>query len=143
MLLVGCSSEKLSEAVIHEEKTAPNELLTEDLVAHKAFNQNELEELWEHYNLSEALPPIKWKESSLLFIAAYESSSCPHAIINEEFRTEEKKIHYQTKEHEGDCTMDASPKTIVTKIQRSKADNLSKVQLGNKLGKIHTEKLYH
>ncbi|MCP3026476.1 hypothetical protein [Halobacillus sp. A5] len=130
----GCGTQTM-ESLILQEQTSPEGMATNDFIAHKAENQSELKKKWNDYNLTKDLPDVEWQDNYLLLLATYESSSCPHKIIGEDIDKVDNMISYQLKEVKKDCTADASPTTMVMKIDRTEVE-ISKVQLGSKTADI-------
>lgn len=83
-------------------------------------NQSDFEKTWKSYQLTGTRPEIDFNSSEILFLGVEESGSCPIELNTKDVKLSEQKITIKLSGPDGPCTADATPRTFVIEIPKSK-----------------------
>lgn len=149
LLLFGCSNEKnvketptiKTEKPVYEliasEKTLPanfHEIAFErsttplhQYLVRKVENQAAFEETWNLYELKDNIPNNNFSETSILFIGAQESGSCPTQLKDVKLSPSKNTIKVTLSEPDIPCTSDGTPRTFVISVDKEVFKDLESV----------------
>ena len=85
-----------------------------------ANNQSDFEKTWESFQLTRKKPQINFNTNEVLFLGVEESGSCPIELSTKDCKLSEQKITLKLSGPDGPCTADATPRTLVIEIPKSK-----------------------
>ncbi len=145
-MLVACS-EPTSEVeddqlikLIRSEKSLPSDYHEKafqresspyfEYLFYKVDHQKSFEEAWSLYRLEQPMAEVNFEENDVYFIGLQESGSCPYESdhIKMSIESEALKIHFS--QPKGNCTLDATPRTIVIVLNKDSSADIKKVVIG-------------
>lgn len=97
----------------------------EKLMAVRAKNEQDYEEVWKAFQITEELSRIDMEEKDVLFMGLFESSSCPYTISNVVAHPEKQQLEVSITSKGGDCTADHSPRNFVLALDQQTSAELS------------------
>ncbi len=101
----------------------------EKVMAVRAKSEEDYEEVWKAFQITEELSRIDMEEKDVLLIGLFESSSCPYTISNVVAHPEKQQLEVSITSKDGDCTADHSPRNFVLALDQQTSAELSTLTL--------------
>jgi hypothetical protein len=134
LILIGCESSDSNKSsqirIVASEKVWPanfNEIaFKREESPHYSYavrtttNQSDFEITWDSFQLTRKKPQIDFDKNEILFLGVEESGSCPIELNTKDVKLSEQKITIKISGPDGPCTADATPRTFVIEIPKSK-----------------------
>ncbi|WP_181350333.1 hypothetical protein [Thalassobacillus sp. CUG 92003] len=100
-----------------------------DYLVERVNNKEDYKEMWNKFQMQVDLIDVDMKNKDVLFVGLHESSSCPYEINDIRSNYEKQEILVDFTDINSNCTSDASPRTFIIGIDKSKSKNVSTVTL--------------